>query len=115
MRGITYRYGSSFLTADGGRPLFLTALFPAAADLLGLVSDFVADAYWKKQGLETLPESMIQAVRDAFSPENIYLTEGGLAVFYQPGAIAPVADGVSVFTMPYDEAGPFDPAVLVGE
>jgi len=98
MRGITYRYANSFLTA-AARPLFITALFPAGTDICGTVSAFVAE----RQGVS------ISAILSAFSPENFYLTDSGLAVFYEPGAIGPVAGGISVFTMPFQDRGPFDP------
>ena len=102
MRGITYRYGSSFLMQDDFVSLFLTSFFPAGVDVRSRVTDFVT----KRHGYNE------SAVRKAFSPENIYLTERGLAVFFHPGAVAPVAGGVSVFTMPYSDKGPFDPSVL---
>lgn len=103
MRGITHRYASSFSTADGGRPLFITALFPAGADVRSLVSDFVAE----RHGAE------VSSIRDVFSPENFHLAENGLTVFYPPGAVGPVAGGISVFTMPYEDDGPFSPVSLL--
>jgi len=102
MRGITYRYGSSLLTGDGGRPLFLTTFFPPGSDSCALVCDFIAE----RRGLDRT------SVRDAFSSENIYLTENGLAVFFHPGTLGPVAGGIAVFVMPYSEIGPFSPPVL---
>jgi len=95
MRGITYRYGSSFLTANDGRPLFLTSLFPVGTDVRVLVTDFVAE----RHGVSA------SALRDAFSPENFYLTDSGLTVFYPPGAVSPVAGGIAAFSMPYGEGG----------
>ena len=112
LRGITYRCGSSFLTADGGRALFLTALFPTGTDIREVITDFVAEVYRKRQGLEVLSESALSALREFYSPENIYLTENGLVVFYQSSTIAPVASGISVFVMPYNTTGPFPPTEL---
>jgi len=103
MRGITCRYASSFSTADGGRPFFITALFPAGADVRSLVSDFVAE----RHGVEA------SSIRNAFSPENFHFAENGLTVFYPPGAVGSVAGGISVFTMPYEDDGPFAPISLL--
>ena len=104
MRGITYRYSNSFFTTDGKRPLFLTTLFPVSSDPAMLISEFIA----QRQGLD---RASIQA---AFSPENVYLTENGLAVFFHPGAMEPVAGGIPVFVIPYSESGPFPPSILAG-
>ncbi|MCL2563658.1 MAG: DUF4163 domain-containing protein [Oscillospiraceae bacterium] len=91
MRGITYRYGSTFAVGDGVRPLFVSALFPAGADVRDLICDFAAE----RNGMDVF------AVREAFSPENVYLTDGGLAVFFHPGDVGPVAGGMVVVVMPY--------------
>ena len=103
MRGITYRYGASFLTSDELRPLFLTSLFPAGTDVCAAVTDFIA----ARQGRDAA------AIRAAFSPENIYLTDSGLAVFFAPGSVGPVAGGIAVFTVPYGDEGPYAPGDIV--
>ncbi|MCL2568327.1 MAG: DUF4163 domain-containing protein [Oscillospiraceae bacterium] len=96
MRGVTYRYGSTFVTAEGGRPIFMTSLFPAQTDVRAVVSGFAA-------GRLGVDEAV---AREGFSPENMYLTEGGLAVFFTPGAMGPVAGGSSVVVMPFGDGGP---------
>ena len=40
-----------------------------------------------------------------FNPQNYYLTEEGLAFFYPMYAIAPAAEGIPVFLMPYEPEG----------
>jgi len=46
-------------------------------------------------------------IKKNFSSANIYLTESGMALFYQQYAIAPYAEGIPVFIIPYnEEAGP---------
>jgi len=101
MRGITYRYGSSFRVTDRQlAPLFLSTLFPAETDICTRVCDFITE----RHGVHA------DSVRTAFSPVNTYLTDTGLAVFFQPGVLGPVAGGISVFTIPYHEAGPFLPS-----
>ena len=89
MRGITYRYGSSYWTAEGGRPIFIGALFPAQTDVREVVRRVAAERLGVDEGV----------VRGAFSAENCYLADGGVAVFFQPGAVGPVASGVMVVTM----------------
>ena len=46
-----------------------------------------------------------QLLRRQFNAQNYYLTEDGLAFFYPMYAIAPSAEGVPVFTLPYDTPG----------
>ena len=53
---------------------------------------------------EYLPEWR-KAVRRRFNPQNYYLTEEGLAFFYPMYAIAPAAEGIPVFLMPYEPEG----------
>ena len=103
MRGVAFRYGSSSLTQDSRCPLFITSLFPAGTDISQVVASFVGE----RHGGSPLP------IADAFSNENFYLTENGMAVFFHPGMISPVAGGTAVFTIPYDEKGPFSPQNLL--
>jgi len=101
VRGITYRYGSNFRIGCGS-PLFLAELFPPQSDAQREITEFIAAQNVANQA----------AVQTHFTPENIYLTEQGLAVFYQPHTLAPPAGGIPVFTMPYTETGPFSPNFL---
>lgn len=103
IRGITYRYGTTLRAREGG-PVFLTELFPAETDAVCRVVDFLTE-----QNPEIRP-----GIAAHFAPENAYLTQQGLAVFYQPHTIAPPAGGIPSFTMPYTEAGPFSPGMLAG-
>ena len=50
-------------------------------------------------------------LRRCFSSRNYYLSEEGLRFFYPMYAVAPAAEGIVAFTVPYDaEKGPFAPA-----
>ena len=40
---------------------------------------------------------------------RFYLTPEGLAFFYPMYAIAPAAEGIPVFTVPYEAVGPYVP------
>ncbi len=49
-------------------------------------------------------------LRQQFNPIRFYLTPEGLAFFYPMYAIAPAAEGIPVFTVPYEAVGPYVPA-----
>lgn len=42
-----------------------------------------------------------RALRRAFNPRNYYLTPDGLAFFFPMYALAPAAEGIPVFHVPY--------------
>lgn len=48
-------------------------------------------------------------LRQQFNPIRFYLTPEGLAFFYPMYAIAPAAEGIPVFTVPYEAVGPYVP------
>lgn len=102
-QGATYRYGNTLRLRDGA-PLFVTAFFPTDTDVRKVITGFIAH--------EQDGEIISSAAARFFTPENVYLTEGGLAAFFQPHVLGPGAGGVSVFTMPYGGDGPFSPARL---
>ena len=112
IRGITYRYGTIHRLRDNG-PLFVTALFPPGTDICSFVAHFVADVQKIAQGLDDAQtRAVFDAAKDFFTPENVYLTDEGLSVFYPAHSLGPGAGGISVFTIPYRENGPFSPERL---
>ena len=113
LRGITYRYGTVQRLRDNG-PLFVTALFPPDADISEFVTNFVASAQKKAQRLDDTQAQHIRAMAHSYyTSENIYLTDLGLAVFYQPHTLSPGVAGIPVFTIPYSDKGPYPPERLV--
>ena len=48
-------------------------------------------------------------LRQQFNPMRFYLTPEGIAFFYPMYAIAPAAEGIPVFTVPYEAVGPYVP------
>ena len=122
--GLWSLYTQSRETAPGGPALLtrrgdtwdLSAGYPAP-----LSAFFPPKTAWKKQ-LLTQAEGEIQRqeaegtaryredwrrqLRRSFNSQNFYLTEAGLSVFYPMYAIAPAAEGVPVFTLPYGQEGP---------
>jgi len=111
--------GQTLLTRRGdtwdlaaGYPVPLSDFFPARSG-------------WKKQLLEQAEEEIRRQeragfaryhenwprlLRRRFDSKNYYLTEEGLAFFYPMYAIAPAAEGIPVFTLPYGGKGPSVPA-----
>lgn len=51
-------------------------------------------------------EDWRRELRRQFNPQNFYLTEEGLAYFWPMYAIAPAAEGIPVFLLPYSEGAP---------
>ena len=112
LQGITYRYGTSLRLGDDS-PLFVTAFFPAGTDIRKVITTFVTKAQTKAQSLDERQSMQIQSAAETFySPENVYLSERGLVVFYQPHTLGPGAAGIPIFTIPYSENGPFPPQQL---
>ena len=46
-----------------------------------------------------------QDLRRRFNSQNYYLTQEGLTVFFPMYAIAPSAEGIPAFTIPYAQLG----------
>ena len=61
----------------------------------------------QQQGVALYLPDWQHRLRAAFSADRFYLTEKGLCLFYQMYSIAPAAEGIPVFCLPWDsEAGP---------
>ena len=87
----------------------LSRLFPGGISwcrrLLGSVADRIR--LQQEQGIAGYHPDWKRRVRTSFSADRFYLTEEGLCLFYQMYAIAPAAEGVPVFILPWDtENGP---------
>ena len=109
----------------GGRPLVLRraeAWDLTRCALLTPADLFPAEPYWKRRLLGAAAEQIRQQyrrgtalyrpdwqrrLRTAFSRDHFYLTDQALCLFYQMYAIAPPAEGIPVFSIPWDDdAGP---------
>ena len=100
LSGSTYRYGWTWLLKET-RPMFITALFPEHAPIRDIVTGFVSSIHQHPEWTD--------AINTYYSSENFYLTDRGLAVFYQPRTIAPGAAGVRAFVLPYGKSGLIQP------
>ncbi len=64
----------------------------------------------ESQGISLYREDWHSRLRTAFHPHRFYLTDDGLCFFYPMYAIAPAAEGIPTFSLPYDaQNGPFPP------
>lgn len=88
---------------SGGYPVELSAFFPPRSgwkkQLLALAAEEIGRQ--ERAGVSRYREDWRRALRRRFNPQNYYLTAEGLAFFYPMYAIAPAAEGVPVFTLPY--------------
>lgn len=102
--------GPSLLTRRGdtwdlreGYPVELSAFFPPRSGwkktLLALASEEIRRQ--ERSGVSRYHEGWRQLLRRRFNAQNYYLTEEGLAFFYPMYAIAPAAEGIPTFTLPY--------------
>lgn len=88
-----------------GYPVPLKDFFPAgAAWKKKLLAHAAAEAERRERaGACRWKEDWRRELRRRFNPQNFYLTEEGLACFWPMYAVAPAAEGVTVFVFPYGE------------
>lgn len=88
---------------SGGYPVELSAFFPPRSGwkkhLLSLAAAEIQRQ--ERAGISRYREDWRRALRRRFNAQNYYLTAEGLAFFFPMYAIAPAAEGIPVFTMPY--------------
>ena len=107
--------GRTFLTRRGdtwdlagGYPVALSRFFPPKTpwkkQLLALAAEEIQRQ--EKAGVSRYNEGWKKALRRHFNSQNFYLTAEGLAFFFPMYAIAPRAEGIPTFLLPYG-AGDF--------
>lgn len=111
--------GAPLLTRRGdtwdlsaGYPIPLQDFFPGVRGWKRTLLSFAAGEITRQEaaGVARYHEHWRQALRRHFNGQNYYLTEDGLAFFYPMYAIAPSAEGIPVFTLPYGTPGLRQPA-----
>lgn len=87
-----------------GYPAPLSAFFPRRNAYKKRLLEFAAGEIERQEraGIARYHEGWRQELRRNFNPLNFYLTDVGLTFFYQMYAIAPLAEGVPAFTLPWD-------------
>ena len=106
--------GRRFLTRWGdtwdlatGYPLPLAAFFPPRSSWKKQLLTF-AESEIKRQeslGIAQYHDDLRRRLRKAFNPTNYYLTAEGLVFFFPMLSIAPAAEGIPAFTVPYGQLG----------
>ena len=97
------RRGDTWDLAEG-YPARLSAFFRSPRRLLGPISEEIRRQ--ERAGAARYRENWPRAVRYHFNPQNYYLTPEGIAVFFPMYAIAPGAEGIPTFLIPYGQEGP---------
>ena len=90
-----------------GYPVPLKAFFPGVRNWKGTLLALAAGEAARREaaGVSRYHDRWQQSLRRQFNARNYYLTEEGLAFFYPMYAIAPAAEGIPVFLLPYGTPG----------
>lgn len=111
--------GQTLLTRRGdtwdlaaGYPVPLTAFFPPRSPWRRKILSVAAEEIRRQEraGIARYHEGWPRLLRRRFNPQNYCLTPEGLAVFFPMYAIAPAAEGIPTFVLPYGGEGPRGPA-----
>ncbi|MCB6366550.1 DUF3298 and DUF4163 domain-containing protein [Intestinibacillus massiliensis] len=100
--GTTVRTAETW-NLETGRPVPLSALFPARTDCEGYILGQIK-AQVARQPDQFFPDAAALAAQ-YFDPRRFYLTPQGVTVYYSLYEIAPHSSGIPAFRIPYD-AGP---------
>lgn len=106
--GSTLRFADIWIVSLGC-PASPAEFFPEGTNYKSLLINNAVELAAKQlsEGTAMYFENYETLIRKNFSSANIYLTQSGMALFYQQYAIAPYAEGIPVFIIPYnDESGP---------
>lgn len=99
------RHGDTW-DLNGGYPVELSAFFPSRSSwkkqLLALAAEEIQRQ--ERAGVSRYHENWRRELRRRFNAQNYYLTAEGLVFFFPMYAIAPAAEGVPAFTLPYGAA-----------
>ena len=100
---LTRRGDTWDLTA--GYPIALSAFFPARApwrrQLLALAAEDIQRQ--ERSGVARYDPDWRKKLRRRFNPRNYYLTDEGLTYFFPMYTIAPAAEVIPAFTLPYGQ------------
>jgi len=111
-RRLVLRRGDTWNLATG-YPMEAKTFFPHGGCRKKLLTLAEAQICQEQQrGVSCYDTQYRQTLRTAFNSQNFYLTDRGLCFFYQMYAIAPAAEGIPTFCLPYNgETGPLPPAL----
>ena len=111
--------GQTLLTRRGdtwdltaGYPIALSAFFPARVpwrrQLLALAAEDIQRQ--ERAGVARYDPGWRKKLRRRFNPRNYYLTDEGLTYFFPMYTIAPAAEVIPAFTLPYGSQSLLSPA-----
>jgi hypothetical protein len=116
--------GSPLITRRGdtwdlatGYPVSLSAFFPPRSGWKRQLLSH-AEAEIQRQeaaGVARYHEGWKHLLRRRFNPQHFYLREDGIVWFYPMYAIAPSAEGIPTFTLPFGAAGSRNPQAAAKE
>ena len=97
-----------------GYPLPAAAFFPHRAPVRRLLLRTAADEIRRQEesGISRYAEGWPQAMKRTFNRSNFYITPDAFCFFWQMYAIAPAAEGIPVFSIPFCDGicrSPFPP------
>ena len=94
-----------------GYPVSLPSFFPHRRGWKRRLLTLAAQEIQRQEtaGYARYLDGWLRRLRQQFNPMRFYLTPEGLAFFYPMYAIAPAAEGIPVFTVPYEAVGPYVP------
>lgn len=103
---LTVRRGDTW-DLSTGTPVPLVEFFPGRTSPRKLLPALATEEIQRQTeaGNAVYREDWRKLVRRAFSGGNYYLTPEGLCFFYQMYALAPAAEGVVVFSVPWEGGG----------
>lgn len=110
-RPLVVRRGDTWDLA-AGYPVPLSGFFPPRSPWKRRLLDLAAAEIERQEraGVARYHEGWRRELRRRFNPQNFYLTREGLVFFFPMYAVAPAAEGVPAFTLPYGSAGLREPA-----
>ena len=113
---LTLRRSDTWSRSEG-LPLPLSDFFPPRCKLRRrlLPAACASVEAQLRQGTALYREDWRRALRRSFNPRNFYLTPEGLVWYYPMYAVAPAAEGIVCFSLPYGADGPFLPGESADE
>lgn len=102
--------GQTLLTRRGdtwdlaaGYPVPLSSFFPPRSPWKRQLLEIAAEEIRRQEraGIARYHEKWFRELRRRFNAQNFYLTEEGLAFFFPMYALAPSAEGIPTFVVPY--------------